>query len=119
MSTTTVQTKSLTLPYKTQCSSQTEPQDALEENRIDSPLVEEELCEKSISVPAQESSILLPQYQNVLLLFGPRQPYTLTGEWPIPTPRTSTELVVKIQAIGLNPFDWKSVYDGTPSHQVV
>jgi hypothetical protein len=54
--------------------------------------------------------IELPAHQTVQLLHAPRQPFTLTHDYPVPVPKTSDEIVVDIHAIGLNPVDWKSVY---------
>lgn len=79
--------------------------------RKDSLLVtEKETSEDDLKFVEETAPMTVPGHQNVLLLFGPRQPYTLTNEWPIPTAQSSDELVVQIHAIGLNPFDWKSAY---------
>ncbi|KAF2765583.1 GroES-like protein [Teratosphaeria nubilosa] len=51
----------------------------------------------------------LPQYQQALVLHGLRQPYTWTSTHPVPEALRPDELVVKIEAVGLNPIDWKSV----------
>ena len=45
--------------------------------------------------------------QNVLLLHGPRQRYTLEESKDIPELRTDRELLVQVVAIALNPVDWK------------
>ncbi|KAJ5375279.1 Alcohol dehydrogenase superfamily zinc-type [Penicillium concentricum] len=51
----------------------------------------------------------VPSSQTALVLQGLRQPYALTPAHPVPLVSRSDELVIKIQAIGLNPIDWKSV----------
>ena len=71
-------------------------------------VTQKEVPAKEIVVAQDRDALQLPVHQDVLLLFGPRQPYTLTSEWPVPSPQAPNELIVKIQAIGLNPFDWKS-----------
>lgn len=71
---------------------------------------ERNISNKDISILVEQLPVALPSHQDVLLLFGPRQSYTLTSDWPIPTPQLPGELVVKVRAIGLNPFDWKSAY---------
>lgn len=45
--------------------------------------------------------------QDLLLLHGPRQKYTLEKAKDIPEPRGDDELLVQTLAIGLNPVDWK------------
>lgn len=62
----------------------------------------------SISSTAKEDS--LPRSQIALVLQGLRQPYTITPAHPVPLLSYPDELMIKIQAIGLNPIDWKSVY---------
>ncbi|KGO43667.1 Alcohol dehydrogenase superfamily, zinc-type [Penicillium expansum] len=61
----------------------------------------------SISSTAKEDS--LPRSQIALVLQGLRQPYTITPAHPVPLLSYPDELMIKIQAIGLNPIDWKSV----------
>ena len=51
---------------------------------------------------------LLPDKQNALLLHAIRQPYQSTTENPVPEIQHDWELLVKIEAIGLNPIDWKA-----------
>lgn len=46
--------------------------------------------------------------QEVLLLHGPKQRYIHTKDYEIPASNTETEMLVKVQAIGLNPIDWKA-----------
>lgn len=56
--------------------------------------------------------------QDLLLLHGPRQKYTLEKAKDIPELRGDDEVLVQTLAIGLNPVDWKGVdYDfGQPSY---
>ncbi|GAA6012170.1 hypothetical protein JCM11491_001772 [Sporobolomyces phaffii] len=51
---------------------------------------------------------VLPETQSALLVHGPRQRYELASI-PLPTLRSDDEVLVRIEAIGLNPVDWKSV----------
>ncbi len=48
--------------------------------------------------------------QSILVLQAPREKYTLVQNYPIPSPRDATELLVQTEVIGLNPIDWKSPY---------
>jgi hypothetical protein len=41
--------------------------------------------------------------QKVLLLHGPKQRYTLT-DWPLPTIDDPYDVLIRIEAIGLNPM---------------
>lgn len=50
----------------------------------------------------------LGRHQEVLLLHGPKQRYVHTKDYEIPVPKDEKEMLVKIQAIGLNPIDWKA-----------
>jgi hypothetical protein len=47
-------------------------------------------------------------HQEVLLLHGPKQKYAHTKDQPIPTLRDAREMLVEVEAIGLNPIDWKA-----------
>ncbi|ROW14209.1 hypothetical protein VPNG_04323 [Cytospora leucostoma] len=60
------------------------------------------------AVPETMSPITVPETQNVLLLYGPRQPYKLVEDYPVPKIQTDSEILVKTRAIGLNPIDWKA-----------
>lgn len=51
----------------------------------------------------------LPLVQKALLLHKIREPFALTEGHHVPQTRHPHELIVRIQAIGLNPVDWKSV----------
>lgn len=51
----------------------------------------------------------LPRTQKALLLHAIREAFVLTEHHEAPQIRHPHELIVKIQAIGLNPIDWKSV----------
>lgn len=59
-------------------------------------------------VPETMSPITVPETQNVLLLYGPRQPYELVEDYPVPKIQTDSEILVKTRTIGLNPIDWKA-----------
>lgn len=49
-----------------------------------------------------------PKTQRALLLHAARQPYQLTEEYAVPELQGEHEVLVKTQAIGLNPIDWKA-----------
>ncbi|KAK4226297.1 chaperonin 10-like protein [Podospora fimiseda] len=49
-----------------------------------------------------------PETQNVLLLHAARQPYEYTENYPVPKLENDHEVLVRAQAIGLNPIDWKA-----------
>lgn len=55
------------------------------------------------------SEIDIPKQQSILQLPEIRQRFTVVEGHPVPEIRGQQELLVKIQAIGLNPVDWKSV----------
>ncbi|GAA5849016.1 hypothetical protein JCM3766R1_005427 [Sporobolomyces carnicolor] len=48
----------------------------------------------------------LPTTQSCLLVHGPRQKYQLSSI-PVPEIHSDDEVLVRIEAIGLNPVDWK------------
>ncbi|KAH8845336.1 hypothetical protein MCOR27_007660 [Pyricularia oryzae] len=50
----------------------------------------------------------VPELQTVLLLHQPRQPYTVTPDYPVPELRGDDEVLIKVHTIGLNPLDWKA-----------
>ncbi|GAA5933161.1 zinc-binding alcohol dehydrogenase family protein [Sporobolomyces koalae] len=50
----------------------------------------------------------LPPTQSALLVHGPRQAYQLEST-PIPTLNSDDEVLVRVEAVGLNPVDYKSV----------
>lgn len=52
--------------------------------------------------------INVPETQSILLLYGPREPYKLVEEYPVPELKSENEVLVKTSAIGLNPIDWKA-----------
>ena len=52
--------------------------------------------------------VQIPDTQCALLLHAIRQPYQLTADYAIPKAQHDHELLVKIEAAGLNPIDWKS-----------
>jgi NADPH:quinone reductase-like Zn-dependent oxidoreductase len=47
--------------------------------------------------------------QRALILRGPKQRYELVDDWPFPQLQRPNDVLVRIEAIGLNPIDWKSV----------
>lgn len=49
-----------------------------------------------------------PEKQTVLLLHAPKQPYQLTEDYPVPQLEGEHDVLVRTQAIGLNPIDWKA-----------
>lgn len=60
---------------------------------------------KSLQAAAEE----IPKHQSILQLRELRQRFAVVESHPVPETRNPEELVVKIQVIGLNPVDWKSV----------
>jgi hypothetical protein len=56
----------------------------------------------------REEANAVPTAQSALLLHGIRQPYSITTGYEIPTLQDDTELLVKVEAVGLNPIDWKA-----------
>ncbi|KAK4195528.1 chaperonin 10-like protein [Triangularia verruculosa] len=57
---------------------------------------------------AEEPLAPPPETQTVLLLHAARQPYELTDDYPVPQLQDEQEVLVRTQAIGLNPIDWKA-----------
>ena len=51
----------------------------------------------------------VPEEQRALVLHAIRERFVLSRKHPTPSLRKPDELLVRIQAIGLNPIDWKSV----------
>jgi hypothetical protein len=49
-----------------------------------------------------------PDNQSALLLHAIRKPYTVIKDYKTPTIQHDFELLVKVQAAGLNPIDWKA-----------
>lgn len=47
--------------------------------------------------------------QRALILRGLKQRYELVDDWPFPQLQRPNDVLVRIEAIGLNPIDWKSV----------
>ncbi|RAK99605.1 zinc-binding alcohol dehydrogenase family protein [Aspergillus ibericus CBS 121593] len=54
-----------------------------------------------------QSTTIPPPTQSALLLKGVGEKYTLVTDHAIPTISKKDEILVKIQAVGLNPVDWK------------
>ncbi|EAQ90411.1 hypothetical protein CHGG_02346 [Chaetomium globosum CBS 148.51] len=59
-----------------------------------------------------DTAPITPETQTVLLLHGARQPYQLTENHPVPSFKDDREILVRTQAIGLNPMDWKAPRQG-------
>ncbi|KAK4157790.1 chaperonin 10-like protein [Chaetomidium leptoderma] len=57
---------------------------------------------------SQDQPPAIPETQTVLLLHEARQPYRLTDSYPVPELRDDREILVRTQAIGLTPVDWKA-----------
>lgn len=54
------------------------------------------------------SDATLPERQETLLLHAIRKPYELSADSELPDLKHDHELLVKVNAVGLNPIDWKS-----------
>lgn len=54
------------------------------------------------------TSISVPETQTILLLYGPKQPYKVVDDYPVPKLKSETEVLVRNHTIGLNPIDWKA-----------
>ncbi|KAK3348768.1 chaperonin 10-like protein [Lasiosphaeria hispida] len=59
-------------------------------------------------VEEEPARVATPETQTVLLLHAARQPYQLTEDYPVPQVEGDSEVLVRAQAIGLNPIDWKA-----------
>jgi hypothetical protein len=59
-------------------------------------------------VQEKDIEVTLPPVQSALKLHTIRQPYDVTTNHPLPTIQHDSELLVKVQAVGLNPIDWKA-----------
>lgn len=55
-----------------------------------------------------ENPLDTPATQQALLLHAPKEKYCLSQDYPVPTATSDGEVLVRIDAIGLNPIDWKS-----------
>ncbi|PSR87429.1 chaperonin 10-like protein [Coniella lustricola] len=62
----------------------------------------------SLSSSPPPLSSAVPETQRILLLHGPRQPYKLVEDYPVPKLQGDAEVLVKTNTIGLNPIDWKA-----------
>jgi hypothetical protein len=60
-----------------------------------------------LQTPPQVPVVAEPRKQRQLLLHGARQPYEVEHNRDVPEVFPG-ELLVRVQAIGLNPIDWKS-----------
>lgn len=63
-----------------------------------------------IETPASEAmtTTSVPETQKILLLYGPRQPYRVVGDYAVPKLQSDDEILVRTRTIGLNPIDWKA-----------
>lgn len=71
--------------------------------------IEDKLKSEANTTSAKKPIAKLPRQQKALLLHGIRERFALTEDHEVPETTGPHELVVKIQAVGLNPVDWKSV----------
>jgi len=58
----------------------------------------------------------LPRVQPALKLHAIRQPYEVSADHALPSIQHDSELLVKVQAVGLNPIDWKAPYELLTQH---
>ena len=49
-----------------------------------------------------------PEVQRALLLYGPKQEYTLVKDAAIPQIQNDSEMLLRVIVVGLNPIDWKA-----------
>jgi len=68
-------------------------------------VIEEEQQQPQLEEPLP---LPTPETQRVLLLHAARQPYQLTDNYAVPKVEGEHEVLVRTQAIGLNPIDWKA-----------
>lgn len=61
-----------------------------------------------VHTPETMIPVPVPKTQTILLLYGPKQPYKLVEDYPVPKLQTESEVLVRTRAIGLNPIDWKA-----------
>lgn len=64
--------------------------------------------ELQVDFQRSTKGILLPKSQSALLLHATRQPYGLSTGHEIPVVQHDHEVLVKVNAAGLNPIDWKA-----------
>jgi hypothetical protein len=69
-------------------------------------------------VRQREGNDNLPVVQSALKLHAIRQPYDVATDHPLPTIQQDSELLVKVQAVGLNPIDWKAPYVAQTLHLI-
>ncbi len=74
-----------------------------------------ELVEELNFVDSSDDSDNGDQVQTALILENKSGPYTVDKSYPIPDLKPN-EILIKIQVIGLNPLDWKSVRYGFGIH---
>ena len=54
------------------------------------------------------SGVLPATHQRAALLRGPKLPYEVIEDHPTPQLQNEHEVLIRVEAIGLNPIDWKS-----------
>lgn len=50
----------------------------------------------------------VPTFQSALQLHAVREAYRVSTNFAVPLLQDSTELLVRVAAVGLNPIDWKA-----------
>lgn len=65
------------------------------------------------------SPIPTPKTQTVLLLLAAKQPYQLTEKYAVPKLEGEHEVLVRTEAIGLNPIDWKAPVSFISRHRLI
>lgn len=50
----------------------------------------------------------VPAEQHQLLIYAPKEPFKLKGGAEVPGVRSTREILIRVDSIGLNPIDWKS-----------
>jgi hypothetical protein len=56
----------------------------------------------------REQAVVIPVDQSALLLHATKQPYSVKECYEIPALKNDSELLVSVEAVGLNPIDWKA-----------
>ncbi|KAK3400431.1 hypothetical protein B0T20DRAFT_432348 [Sordaria brevicollis] len=71
-------------------------------------LPESDININGTNTDTMDVEIQIPEKQTVLLLHAAKTPYTLTEDYPVPQLEDEHDVLVRTQAIGLNPIDWKA-----------
>lgn len=72
------------------------------------PRVKKRKTEKQLDFQRSSTKTALPKLQTALLLHAIRQPYRTSTESELPEVLHDHELLIKVNAAGLNPIDWKA-----------